>query len=103
VFEGTGDTRHFAYDFPDGSQLPNLVIDGRVGCAWGAGARAARYLYCVEDNIIQTNKLFGLPMTYSNVHITIDETGENRRKQKKNKKNYSDYVRSLCCCWLVWH
>lgn len=25
-------------------------------------------------------------MTYSNVHITIDETGENRRKQKKTKK-----------------
>lgn len=56
VFERTGDIRHFANDFPDGLQLPNLVIDGRVGCAWGAGARAARCLRFEDDIITQTSR-----------------------------------------------
>jgi hypothetical protein len=56
VFERTGDIRHFANDFPDGLQLPNLVIDGRVGCAWGAGARAARCLRFEDDIIVQTSR-----------------------------------------------
>jgi len=56
MFERTGDIRHFANDFPDGLQLPNLVIDGRVGCAWGAGARAARCLCFADDIVIQTSR-----------------------------------------------